>query len=66
MYSMMELILHLVQKQQLIQNAAAHLLTGVCVSQHIKLVLKNLLRLPVCHQAEFKMLLLIKPLMACG
>ncbi|XP_061443806.1 uncharacterized protein LOC133365612 isoform X9 [Rhineura floridana] len=47
-----------VQKLQLVQNAAARLVTGTRWSEHIKPILSCLHWLPVCFRAQFKVLVL--------
>lgn len=43
-----------IKKLQLIQNAAARVLTGTKRSDHITPILKSLHRLPVSHRLEYK------------
>ncbi|XP_061487326.1 prostacyclin synthase isoform X4 [Rhineura floridana] len=47
-----------VRKLQLVQNAAARLLTGTRRSDHITLILDRLHWLPICFRARFKVLVL--------
>ena len=48
--------LKMTQKLQLVQNAAARLLTGTSYKDHITPVLKELHQLPIHFQSEFKIL----------
>ena len=47
------------KKLQLMQNAAARVLTGTKRSEHITLILKSLQWLPVSHRIEYKAMLLV-------
>ena len=50
--------LRLMRKLQVVQNAAARLLTGVRKHQHISPVLAKLHWLPICFHIDFKVLML--------
>ncbi|XP_053149256.1 uncharacterized protein LOC128343844 [Hemicordylus capensis] len=54
----MGLPLYVVQKLQLVQNAAARLVSGVTRRDHIMPVLKQLHWLPICFQAKYKVLVI--------
>ena len=53
-----------VQKPQLVQNSAARLLTGANYREHITHLLQELHWLPVCFQAQFKVL--VREGLLCG
>ncbi len=48
-----------ISRLQLVQNAAARLLSGVKKREHITHILRSLHWLPVCFRLDFKMLLLV-------
>lgn len=48
-----------IKQLQLIQNAAARVLTRTKKAEHITPVLKSLHWLPVCHRIDFKILLIV-------
>ena len=47
-----------VRKLQLVQNAAARLITGTSRFEHMKPILARLHWLPICFRAQFKVLVL--------
>ena len=48
-----------IRQLQLVQNAAARVLTNTKKVEHITSVLKSLHWLPVCHRIDFETLLLV-------
>ena len=48
-----------IKQLQLIQNAAARVLTRTKKAEHITPVLKSLHWLPVCHRIDFKIMLIV-------
>ena len=51
--------LKLLRKLELVQNAAARLLSGAAPFQHVTPLLRELHWLPICYRARFKILVLL-------
>ncbi len=49
----------MLDRLQMVQNAAARNLTGTCKLDHITLVIKSLHRLPVSFRIHFKIVLFV-------